>query len=146
MQIHNSSIGTEVNCENKLYLTQDTLWYYIYNDSGEVTRHTHIVVNTIINQDTNPKYLMQPKNNLPPTQASKAATPLNLHSPLGNSLELITLSNAGQNFTRMWCYFHPTKLLHRMPQWSSSRWCSYQHRQCSIPIQWARRQVYWILR
>ena len=35
-----------------------------------------------------------------------AATPLNLHSPPRDSSELITLSDAGQNCTRMWCYFH----------------------------------------
>ena len=52
------------------------------------------------------------ENNFPPTQASnknhavEAATPLNLHLPLRDIIELITLSDAGQNSTRMLCYFH----------------------------------------
>ena len=52
------------------------------------------------------------ENSLSPTQASnnthdeEAATPLNMHSPPRDSSELITLSYASQNSTRMQCYFH----------------------------------------
>ena len=51
------------------------------------------------------------ENTLPSTQASNntntddAVTPLNLDFPLRDSLELIILSDASQNFTEMWCYF-----------------------------------------
>ena len=47
------------------------------------------------------------ENNLPPTQTSnnthgdEEATPSNLCSPLRNSSELVTISNASQNPTRM---------------------------------------------
>ena len=52
------------------------------------------------------------ENNLPPTQASniihddEAATPSKPYSPPRDSLELLTLSDAGQNSTRMWCYVY----------------------------------------
>ena len=56
--------------------------------------------------DTAKENNLLPKEAINKTCGDEAATPFNLHSPLRESSELITLSNTGQSSTRMQCYFH----------------------------------------